>query len=386
MSYFYAESKTLNKYGYIDFLVHTWGKEIVKSMPPLSPLSTSANYSTYFALVLNDNKSGILLVNSSSSSIYGYMLFKNKEEEIDFPKGLNLPGAALDFDIEKSYYIWNLSHQLLGVFDEGIYTLPFSSGLIFPLRLKNKNDIYRCFNIGGYHFLAKEKENTPKSVYECNYIKDNAITLCDFSQDTYFPMKSTTRLACLANIDVPRDTYTTSELNDGLHFTSYQDIIISQNLQFSQYGTIELVFKFDEIGTNKIYLFNTPTGSIKSYTSLEYYDNTLTFWSYNNSSSGQYINKKIQFDINTVYSISFGLRENDYNMFLYINGELIEEKLNPDLLCSTSSLNYFSYTTSSSNFHTFRGHVYGIRTYDRGLSKEEVKQNFLIDKQKFNIK
>ena len=100
---------------------------------------------------------------------------------------------------------------------------------------------------------------------------------------------------------------------------------------------------------------------------------------------GSFLNQISYTDIplNTINSISYGKQSTRY--FSYVNGMQKDSRNSNESIGWKNNDLYIGRSINDDYGYFFIGEVYSVRIYNRTLTEAEIKQNYEIDKERFNI-
>lgn len=265
-----------------------------------------------------------------------------------------------------------------------VFLIAENSNNIYYLKgFKYKDKIY-------YGLEAEEYDLTNQSlnVSQDDYVRDGLILYYDAINNTGSGHNSNATtwkdLSGNGNDGILVGNPTWNESN--LYFDgSAKYIDIGDKLKdiFNSGMTLELIANFDSTGNARtIILGNYPASTDvafeKGYSPRQgriYYNN----WEYNYHTPNDY------FDLDKIALYTFKFDKNNNNCIFYNNSE---KKYNTESEKFQNNINFVNakfFTDNRSDAFYTKAKIYSIRVYNRALSDNEIRSNFLMDKEKYGI-
>lgn len=168
--------------------------------------------------------------------------------------------------------------------------------------------------------------------------------------------------------------------NNGIQFDGINDYIKTTQVSSfpsgsSQY-TLEINFKFETLKNRNNLLNLGIYNSIGNANGIYIYNSTvISHWYWNDDLRTESI-----IESDNIYTIT--VLYNGTNRRIYLNGEMVaEDNATPNTILGNITIG--DEIPNQDGF--FNGKVYSVRIYDRALTDEEIKNNYNIDKYRFDI-
>ena len=242
------------------------------------------------------------------------------------------------------------------------------------------------------------KEYTSK-----NYVQDSLFLHLDgIDNDTTGHNSSANTWNNLINNNYGLKMYVSNNLNwtddNGLYFDGVDDYIDAGFNQSVLGGniTIDIVLKTDEINNYRgligYHADAIPPTYLHLYEgfTIQFMDNSLTFFYYNSSlqsdcsislNSEQTMNL-----VNNKVELTFLMSENNY-ISIYINGkETAKTECNISFSPWKEDNLILAKTYKYSSDRYFKGTIYNYKIYRKTLTDDEIKENYLINQNRYGLK